>query len=160
MTRLTCKRGFRGSVPFQANESRRGNSLVEFSVVASLLVIVFLFVAEVGRMVLVASAVANAARAGMRYAEVHGSTRTVGVTSDNASGPADDPGQVLTVIRNFAASGALSTNRLIMHVTYPAASNAPGKTVNVTVVYPYDPLTIYFPRTLRLGSAAQGVIVY
>ena len=143
-----------------ARSSRRGNSLVEFSVVSVLLVIVMLFVAEVGRMVLVSSAVANAARAGVRYAQVHGSTRTVGTTPDNASGPADDPGQVLTVVKNFASSGSLSINRLIVHVTYPAASNAPGKTVNITVVYPYDPLTIYFPRTLRLGSAAQGVILY
>jgi Flp pilus assembly protein TadG len=140
--------------------ARRGNSLVEFSVVSVLLVIVMLYVAEVGRLVLVASAVANAARAGVRYAQVHGGTRTVGATIDNASGPTDDPGQVLTVIRNFASSGSLSINRLIVHVTYPAASNAPGKTVNVTVVYPYDPLTIYFPTTLRLGSAAQGVILY
>jgi hypothetical protein len=45
-------------------------------------------------------------------------------------------------------------------VTYPGGSNDPGQSVNITVVYPYDPLTTYFSKTLRLGSASQGVIVY
>jgi Flp pilus assembly protein TadG len=146
--------GTRGSV------SRSGQGLVEFSVVAMLSVIMLLFVMEMGRMLLVYATVANAARAGLRYAIVHGSTRATGATVDSASGPAANPAQVLTVIKNFASAGLLTTSRLVVNVTYPGASNAPGQIVNITVVYPYDPLTTYFSKTLRLGSATQGVIVF
>lgn len=139
---------------------KRGQTLVEFSVVALLTVLMLLFVVEVSRMVLVYTTVANAARAGVRYAIVHGNTRSPGSTVDSASGPAGNPSQVLTVVNNFASAGLLTTSRLVVNITYPDASNAPGKRVSITVVYPYDPLTTYFSHTLRLGSAAQGIIVF
>ena len=139
---------------------RRGQTLVEFSVVAVLTVIMLLFVVEIGRMLLVYTTVANAARAGVRYAVVHGSTRTAGSTVDSAAGPGADPTQVVTVVKNFASGGLLTTSRLVVHVTYPGASNNPGQLVTITAVYPYDPLTTYFSKTLRLGSSSQGVIVF
>ena len=139
---------------------RKGQTLVEFSVVAVLTVIMLLFVVEIGRMLLVYTTVANAARAGVRYAIVHGSTRTAGSTVDSAAGPGADPTQVVTVVKNFASGGLLTTSLLVVHVTYTGASNAPGQPVTITAVYPYDPLTTYFSKTLRLGSSSQGVIVY
>jgi Flp pilus assembly protein TadG len=139
---------------------QRGQSLVEFSVVALLTVLMLLFVVEMGRMVLVSTTVANAARAGVRYAIVHGSTRATGTTVNSASGPGNNPAQVLTAVTNFASAGPLTTSLLIVTVTYPGGSNAPGQSVNVSVVYPYDPLTTYFSKTVRLGSTAQGVIVF
>jgi Flp pilus assembly protein TadG len=139
---------------------RNGQTLVEFSVVAVLTAIMLLFVVEMGRMLLVYTTVANAARAGVRYAVVHGSTRSAGSTVDNASGPGADPTQVVTVVKNFASGGLLTTSRLVIHVTYPGGSNAPGQYVTISVVYPYDPLTTYFSKTLRLGSATQGIIVF
>ena len=66
----------------------------------------------------------------------------------------------MTVVKNFASAGLLTTSRLVIDVTYPGASNAPGQSVNITVVYPYDPLTTYFSKTLRFGSASQGIIVF
>jgi len=139
---------------------RSGQGLVEFGLTAFLTVIMLLFVVEMGRIVLVSTAIANAARAGVRYAIVHGSTRAVGSTVDSASGPGANPAQVVTTVKNFASAGLLTTSLLIVNVTYPGASNAPGKSVNITVVYPYDPLTTYFSKTFRLGSAAQGIIVF
>jgi Flp pilus assembly protein TadG len=140
--------------------SRSGQGLVEFSVVAMLTVIMLLFVVEMGRMLLVYATVANAAREGVRYAIVHGSSRTTGATADSASGPGANPAQVLTVVKSFASAGLLTTSLLVVNVTYPNGSNAPGQIVNITVVYPYDPLTTYFSKSLRLGSASQGVIVF
>jgi Flp pilus assembly protein TadG len=139
---------------------RRGQGLIEFSLVAVMTVLLLLFVVEMGRILLVYTTVANAARAGVRYATVHGSSRATGATVDNASGPGANPAQVVTVIKNFASTGLLTTSLLVINVTYPGASNAPGQSVNITVVYPYNPLTTYFSKTLRLGSASQGVIVY
>jgi len=137
----------------------RGQSLVEFSLIAFLSVIMLLSVVEISRMALVYTTVANAARAGARYAIVHGSMRT-GSGVDGPSGPAPNPPQVVAVVKNFASAGLLDTNSLNITVTYPGASNAPGQWVAVTVIYPYDPFTTYFPLRVRLGSTSQGVITF
>ena len=136
-----------------------GQTLVEFALVAFLAVILLLSVVEIGRIVLVYTTVANAARAGARYAIVHGATRT-GSGVDGPSGPAGNPPQVVTVVRNFASAGLLTAGNLIITVNYPGASNVPGQSVSVTVIYPYDPLTTYFPLQVRLGSMSQGVIAF
>jgi Flp pilus assembly protein TadG len=144
----------------RGNTRQAGQTLVEFSLVAVLTVMVFLFVVETARMLLVYAAVANAAHEGVRYAIVHGSTRSTGAAQNEASGPSANPAQVLTVVKNFAGIAPLTTSLLVVSVTYPGSSNAPGQTVNVSVVYPYNPLITYFPATIRLGSAAQGVILF
>ena len=140
-------------------DKRAGQTLVEFSLVAFLTSITMLFIVEVGRMLMVYAAVANAAREGVRYAMVHGSTRT-GSGSTGPSGPSANPAQIVTVIDNFAGIAPITIGRLVINVTYPGASNAPGQPVNVTVVYPYDPLITFFPSTLRLGSASRGIILF
>jgi TadE-like protein len=137
----------------------RGQTLVEFSLVAFMCVILLLSIVELSRMALVYTTVANAARAGARYAIVHGGTRT-GIGVDGPSGPAGNPPQVVTVVKNFASAGLLSTSNLIITIAYPGGSNAPGQPVSVAVVYPYDPLTTYFPLQVRLGSMSQGVIAF
>lgn len=137
----------------------KGQSLVEFSLIAFLSVIMLLSVVEISRMALVYTTVANAARAGARYAIVHGNMRT-GSGIDGPSGPGQNPLQVVTVVKNFASAGLLDTNSLSITVNYPGASNAPGQLVAVTVIYPYDPLTTYFPLRVRLGSTSQGVITF
>ena len=137
----------------------RGQTLVEFSLVAFLCMVLLLSIVEISRLALVYTTVANAARAGARYSIVHGAMRT-GSGVDGPSGPAQNPAQVLTVIKNFASAGLLTPSNLIITVNYPGASNAPGQLVAVTVIYPYDPLTSYFPLRVRLGSVSQGVIAF
>jgi hypothetical protein len=136
-----------------------GQTLVEFSIVTVLSVIMLLSIVEFSRMALVYTTVANAARAGGRYAIVHGATRT-GSGVDGPSGPGANPSQVVTVIQNFASAGLLTIGSLIITVNYPGASNLPGQLVSITVIYPYDPLTTYFPLRVRLGSTSQGVIAF
>jgi Flp pilus assembly protein TadG len=137
-----------------------GQSLVEFSLATFMLCMMVLAVCEMGRMVLVYTTVANAARAGARYATVHGSSRAAGAGSTNASGPSNNPAQVLTVVKDFASAGLLTPSRLVITVAYPGSSNAPGQLVSVTVKYPYDPLTRWLPFQVNLGSTTQGVIVF
>jgi Flp pilus assembly protein TadG len=138
---------------------RGGQTLVEFSLVTFLTIILLLAVVEISRMVLVYTTVANAARAGARYAVVHGSDRTGG-GADGPSGPGNNPAEVVTVIKDFASAGLLTTSNLIVTVSYPGGSNLPGQLLSVTVIYPYDPFTSYFPLRVRLGSVTQGVILY
>jgi Flp pilus assembly protein TadG len=138
----------------------KGQALAEFSVAGLILCILSLSVLEIGRMVLVNATVANAARAGARYAVVHGSSRAAGSGLSNASGPSSNPSQVLTQVKEFASAGLLTTSRLVITVTYPGGSNDPGQLVDVTVSYPYDPLTTWLPLRVNLGSTTQGIISF
>jgi Flp pilus assembly protein TadG len=132
--------------------------MVEFAAVTVALVMILLASVEFGRMVLVSNAVANAARAGVRYAITHGSDRT-GSGSTGPSGPSSNPDQVVTVVKNFAAAGMLDVSKLNITVAYPDAANSARSRVNVTVIYPYDPFTV-LPLHVNLGTTSQGVIAY
>ena len=138
----------------------RGSSLVEFALIAVVFILVLLGVVEMGRMVLVYTTVANAARAGARYAIVHGGDRT-GAGADGPSGPGNIS-QVQTVVKNFASAGLLTTGNLTISVTYSNGANTVGSPVSVTVTYPYDPLVTFFDPLLSntLGSTSQGVITF
>lgn len=139
----------------------RGTALIEFSVSSCVLLFVVLLAGvEFGRMALVYTTVANAARAGARYAVVHGSLRSAITGVNGSSGPGNNPPEVVTMVKNFASTGVLSTSRLTVTVTYPAGTNTVGSPVTVTVVYPYDPLTSYLPLQFNIGSTTQGTIAF
>jgi Flp pilus assembly protein TadG len=142
--------------------SRRGSALVEFVAVVFLLVMTMFSSIEIERMFLVYTTLANAARAGSRYAIVHGTTRPNDGTVDGRSGPADNPPQVVAVIKNFASMGMLNTANLNIKVHYPAGTNNPGDAVTVTVKYTYDPLiSSYFnPLQATLGTTTWGQITF
>lgn len=145
----------------QARRDRgtRGQTLVEFALVSVLSVLMLLSIVEISRMALVFTTTANAAREGARYAIVHGATRS-GTGVDGPSGPGSNPAEVVAVIKNFASAGLLTPGNLIITVAYPGASNDPGQLVAVKVIYPYDPLTTYFPWQVRMGSTSRGVIAF
>lgn len=137
-----------------------GSSLVEFALMSLVFVMFLLGIVEMGRMVLVYTTVANAARAGARYAIVHGGERSgAGV---NGPSSAADYSQIQTVVQNFASAGLLDTSRLVITVAYPDTVNTAGSRVTVTVSYPYDPLVGYFSSILNttMGSTSQGVIAF
>jgi Flp pilus assembly protein TadG len=140
----------------------RGQNLVEFSLCVFLLVMLLIGVVEIGRMVLVYTTIANAARAGERYAIVHG--------KDNSATAV----QVKSVVTNFLSTAPMTTGNAVVHVCYAAipgsdscsadsgsgAAAAVGSEVTVQVSYPYDPFTSYFPLSITLGSTSQGVIAF
>jgi Flp pilus assembly protein TadG len=138
----------------------QGSAMLEFTLIAVMFVIVLLGVVEMGRMVLVFTTVANSARAGARYAIVHGAERT-GSGVNGPSGPGSTT-QVQTVVQNFASAGLLNTSNLTVTVSYPNGLNTAGSPVSVTVTYPYDAFVPYFSSLLNrtLGSTSEGVITF
>jgi Flp pilus assembly protein TadG len=142
----------------ERNRREQGSSLVEFGIVAVLLVMVLFGVVEICRMLLVYNDVAHAARAGVRYAIVHG--------SDNPASTTD----IQTLVKNFLSSAPMDTASagLTIDVTYPDTDSVgnpncknPGCRVQVTVAYPYDPFLSYFPMTgTSLHSTSKGVITF
>ncbi|MFN7934493.1 MAG: TadE/TadG family type IV pilus assembly protein [Bryobacteraceae bacterium] len=137
--------------------SERGAGLVEFALVALQLMLVLLSLLEFGRMVLVSTSVANAARTGVRYAIVHGSTRTgTGVDGPSSSGSSTN---VEDNVRYYAGAGLLDPGRVTVAVAYPDGNNNPGSRVRVTLTYPYDPFTV-LPLRVNLASTSEGVISF
>ena len=138
--------------------AQRGATIIEFAMVTLLLMIVILAGIEFDRMVLVYTALANSARAGVRYAIVHGSDRTGASGSDLASGPGDKTA-VIAKVRQFASAGMLDTLKLIVTVDYIPLDNKPGTLVKVAVLYKYDPFVV-LPLGVKITSATQGYIVF
>src|SRR5690349_5857092 len=87
------------------DRSRAGSALIEFALVCFLLFVVIFATFEFCRMLLVSTTVANAARAGCRYAITHGGTANVSA--------------IQTVVTNFASVGPLDTTALTVSVCYP-----------------------------------------
>jgi Flp pilus assembly protein TadG len=139
-----------------------GATIVEFGLVAVMFVVVLLGVVDMGRMVLVYTTLAQAARAGARYAIVHGADRT-GAGPNGPSGPAANPIQVVTVVKNFASAGPLNPAGLgTPAVFYVDGTNTVGSKVRVTVTYTYDPLVSYYNSLLNvtMSSTSEGIIVF
>ncbi|HZQ54667.1 MAG TPA: TadE/TadG family type IV pilus assembly protein [Bryobacteraceae bacterium] len=145
-SRLIGTLGFarRLDAALQKIADERGSSLVEFSLVAFMLLMVIFGVVEISRMVLVYTDVANAAREGTRYVSVHGSEST----SD-----------IQNVVKNALKVAPIDPARATVT---PSITNTPGQpsTITITVAYQYDPFTTYFPLNVTLSSKSEGVIVY
>ena len=143
--------------------SQHGASMVEFAIVVFLLITVIMAGLEFDRMLMVYNSLTNAACVGVRYAIVHGATRTG--TGDPASG-ATDTSAVVSSVRSWARLGFLDPDKLNITVSYPASAdpktdpgNSVGARVTVAVTYPYDPLT-FIPVNPTLKAASSGVIVF
>jgi len=148
------------------SRGRRGSTLVEFALVVLLLVLVLLSTVEFERMLFVSTTLANAARAGLRYAASHGSLRGTGSGVNGSSGPGSTDA-VVTVVQNFASAGILDVSKLNIQVSYAnspptcSTSNGPGCQVTVQVTYPYDPFVGWLTQLkVNLGSTSSGVITY
>ena len=140
-------------------QRERGATLVEFAIVAVLLFVVIFAVIDIERMLLVYTTMTHSADAGVRYAIVHGSKRS-GTGPDGPSGPGANPTEVVNVVKNYAGMGLLDVSRVTVNVTYPNASNDPGKLVKVSISYPFDPFSVYFPLSVTMSGQTQGVITY
>ena len=142
-----------------------GSTQIEFALITVLLVMVLLGLVEMSRMVLAYNAIADAAKAGARYAMVHGADR-IGSGIDGPSS-ATSYSQIQTVAQNYAAAGLLNSSNVTVSVSYPnhtgsVPGNYPGDPVDVTVSYTYSPLIGYFSSILNktLSSTSEAIIAY
>jgi Flp pilus assembly protein TadG len=149
----------RSAISVRRRNTSAGSTLVEFALCIFLLMIVLLSIVEMSRMMLVYTAVSNAARAAARYAIVHGSSRTGGGV-DGPSGPGTDPPQVVLVATNFARASLIDPARLTVTVNY-TGGNSVGNSVQVGVSYSYDPFIGLIPlANIPLSNVSRGVIVF
>lgn len=140
-----------------------GQAAVEFSFVLLMVIVVVFGVIEVGRLMLAYNALADAARAGARYAMVHGSW------SSTPSGYGNS-GSVSTQVTNITGMAGLSS--VTVTVSYPnntggtgadPSGNQTGDSVTVTASYSYAPiitLSMFSALNVTLSSTTTGIICY
>lgn len=123
--------------------SEHGGSLVEFALVFAFILVPLLFGAlEFGRGLYIKSTVTAAAREGVRYAIVHGSSSGAAIGDT-------------TLIRQYI-TGRTALSPLTIATTYtPAGSLAAGSLVKVRVAYDYTPVVGSF--TAMLGVTAYSI---
>lgn len=132
-----------------ANNSRnfwsdeRGSTMVEFSIVGFLFVLLLLGIGEFGIASWAKNSVTNAAREGSRYAMVRGL----------------NSGQVTTsaAVQTYVQSKASITPLTVTTVWTP--NKEAGSEVAVTVTYPYKRVGLMIP-TKTLSSTSKIIIVY
>jgi hypothetical protein len=149
-------------MPFPRHQNEHGQAMIEFSVVLLLMLTVIFGLLEVGNLALTWSALASAARAGARYAIVHGGAR-LGAGVDGSSGPGNNPPNVVSVVTSVATTAGLSAGNLTVSVTYPDGMNTTGHLVTVTATYPYTPMTVFLPFTsvaINITSTTNGMVCY
>jgi Flp pilus assembly protein TadG len=128
---------------------QRGQSLVEFSLVAIVFFIIVLGMIDATRAVWNYNTLAEATREGTRYAIVHGSKSTdpSGPGSSHYTAPSTDT-KVAQTVQKFGAD--LSSSKLTVQSQWIDGTNAAGKRVKVTSSYQFTP----FFSFAGLGSLA------
>src|SRR6266849_4152132 len=134
---------------------RRGSSIVEFAVVAFVLLLVVFGMFEFCRMALVYVNLANASRVAVRYAITHGVDRTMVCSSGAGCGSTDgtaassDICGTSGVLTSFA-KGPLDASKLVC--TTSGLGGAVGTAVRINVSYAYDPWFNIVPYKVTLSS--------
>ena len=151
----------------------RGQALVEFALVALMLIILILSMLELVSMMHTYNTLADSAKEGVRYAIVHGTNNSspsgptcpcvdidgpaapYGTTPGNGSG--------FGVVKTFAQYSLHDITGLTVTVSYPDTTNKPENQppnrVQVVVSYPYRPFFNLGWPNITVNAAAQGRIM-
>jgi Flp pilus assembly protein TadG len=111
--------------------SERGQTLVEFSIVAVIFFVIVLGMIDIGRAVWNYNTLAQATREGTRFAIVHGAE------SDGPLGPGDEATISDHVVKH---SSGMDTSALDIDVEWLDGDNGVGNRVRVTSEYTYTPV--------------------
>jgi Flp pilus assembly protein TadG len=138
------------------SDRRKGSSIIEFSLVLLPLLALIFGSIEMDRMLLVYNALTNSARAGVRYAAVHG------IYADGAGCNTTTQTKVKNVVKTFAGMGMLDASKATITVTCADDGSAGhiGSPVSVDVAYLYDPFTSFFPLSVTLRGSAKGTFTF
>jgi hypothetical protein len=160
-------------------QSARGQAAVEFLLTFLLVFVVFLAIIEMVLLMHTYNVLADAAKEGLRYAIVHGSSVSKTYQSGPSCGCLDIVGPVAPagtipgygsgygVVRTYAQMSLhdVSSGKMTVTADYNPNSdngkscNDPGCLVRVTVAYPYAWLFGLGWQTITVNAAAEGRIV-
>lgn len=148
----------------QRLRQQRGATLVEVPFALLWVFLVTFGLVESGRLMLAYTTLADAARAGTRYAIVHGSYRA-GSGVDGPSGPGNTTNVEAVVKKVTSAAGLRATNTTVYDTgaepMYLDGTNNIGARVRVKVSYPFTSiLPLLAPFSVTIGGTSEGIICY
>lgn len=133
--------------------------LLETALCMLAIVPAMLWMLELSMLIYTWNILSNAARQGVRYAEVHGTDSSL------CSGPSNgcsDPSaaNVVAQVQQYAAMSYHNLSQMNVTVSYPDGSSAPPSRVMVSLQYTYVPY-LNLPGIVRnLNVTAEGRIVF
>lgn len=145
------------TAPRALRDGERGSALVEFAIASLMALTMMLGIVDFARALYTYHLVANGARAGSRYAMVHGSSCTV-------SGCPATSDQIQTYVRGLApgidpSSLAVTTTWSTTSSCTDANGQGAGCLVTVSVSYPFRFIVPVLPRyTMTMRSSSQMVV--
>jgi Flp pilus assembly protein TadG len=143
-----------GNIPSRVRNDESGQTLIESALVFGFLIILVIGMLEMSLFLYNYAVLTDAAKEGVRYAVVHGSSGTAPASSDDINNNAVQP---------FLKASVHEIPPSSVTVNYPDGSNAPGNRVQVTVSYLYDPLFLKAPEywaTVTVSATSVGRIQF
>jgi Flp pilus assembly protein TadG len=138
---------------------QRGQAALEFAFVVVVLVVLMVSILEMTMFVYTYSALTDAAKEGVRYALVHGSSGTAAAGPTGGSGCLSS-GPVVNTVQTYAALSLHSATSMSINVCYPDSSNQPGSRVQVNLNYPYQPLFGLRWASVTISATSAGRIMF
>jgi len=148
----------------QCLSNERGATLLEVPFALLWVLLVIFGLTESGRLMLAYTTLAEAARAGTRYAIVHGNYRTGGGV-DGPSGPGNTA-NVEAAVKKVTTAAGLPATKITVYDTgtepmYLDGTNNIGGRVRVKVSYPFTSvLPLLAPFSVTIGGTSEGIICY
>lgn len=130
-------------------EDQRGQAAIEFALTIGFLVILLVSMLEMTIFLYNYAVLTDAAKEGVRYAIVHGASRT----------PASSTQDVINTVKAFAAASLHSTSGMTVNVNYATDDN-PGSEVDVNVSYNYQPLFLTTWPNITISANSAGRIMF
>ncbi|MBO0911635.1 MAG: pilus assembly protein [Acidobacteria bacterium] len=130
-----------------------GQAVIEFALTIGFLTILMVGMLEVMMLMYNYAVLTNAAKEGVRFAIVHGSS----VPTFLGSGTIPT---VSTTVRAFLASSVHNVSSANVDVQYPDGNNNPGNRVEVTVSYSYSPLFLSDWASITISANSVGRIQF
>jgi Flp pilus assembly protein TadG len=134
--------------------SERGAVQVEFALASIIILSTMFLLWEAAMLMYTYNVMADAAKEGVRYAIVHGSSN-----SSSSQASVTDVTNVVTDYAKMSFHDISDSSKFNVNVTY-TPNNNPSSTVRVTVSYAYQPYVNFGWTFPTISAASQGVIVF
>lgn len=139
-------------------QSERGSAQIEFLVSVVTLMVLIFWTFEISMVIYTYVVMGAAAKAGVRYAIVHG--KLSGSCQGPSTGCDATKANVISVVNNYAALSLHDISALTPTVTYVDGTSAPPGRVQVQIQYAYIPYVQFPGFSPTLVASAEGRIVF
>jgi Flp pilus assembly protein TadG len=141
-----------GRLEARVRTRERGTTMLEFTVIAVLLLTLVFGIIDFGRALYTYHCISYAAHAATRWASVRGSNCT-------DSGCPATPTTIQNYVQQQLAIGIANPTSITVNTTWQSGNNIPGNWVRVQVQYNFQFLLPFLPANLiHMASTSQMVI--